>query len=144
MAPFYGWSSTASRLQSHFEEVIYFLPLTTVCFLPLTIWQFSLKSKILSLNWTIYLSYQLVGIQFPNMICDNFIMSSSLIFISKKAVFTIIGVFRTLSNIYKVVFCENIQRPNAVTYLRKTVHLRYLTGFWICLRPSNIGRRCAT
>ena len=26
MAPFYGWDSTASRLQSHYEEVFYFLP----------------------------------------------------------------------------------------------------------------------
>ena len=25
MAPFYGWGSTASRLQSHFEEADYFL-----------------------------------------------------------------------------------------------------------------------
>ena len=25
MAPFYGWGSTASRLQSHFEEAVYFL-----------------------------------------------------------------------------------------------------------------------
>ena len=24
MAPFYGWGSTASRLQSHFEEAVYF------------------------------------------------------------------------------------------------------------------------
>ena len=28
MAPFYGWGSTGSRLQSHFEEAVYFLPLT--------------------------------------------------------------------------------------------------------------------
>ena len=27
MAPFYGWSSTASRLQSHFKEAAYFLAL---------------------------------------------------------------------------------------------------------------------
>ena len=27
MAPFYGWGSTVSRLQSPFEEVVYFLPL---------------------------------------------------------------------------------------------------------------------
>ena len=27
MAPFYGWGSTFSRLQSHYEEIIYFLPL---------------------------------------------------------------------------------------------------------------------
>ena len=26
MAPFYGWDSTASRLQSHYEEALYFLP----------------------------------------------------------------------------------------------------------------------
>ena len=24
--PFYGWGSTLSRLQSHFEETVYFLP----------------------------------------------------------------------------------------------------------------------
>ena len=29
MAPFYGWGSTASRLQSHFKEVVYFLPLSS-------------------------------------------------------------------------------------------------------------------
>ena len=26
MAPFYGWGSTGSRLQSHEEEAVYFLP----------------------------------------------------------------------------------------------------------------------
>ena len=24
--PFYGWDSTASRLQKHYEEALYFLP----------------------------------------------------------------------------------------------------------------------
>ena len=28
MAPFYGWGSTILRLQSHFEETVYFLPLS--------------------------------------------------------------------------------------------------------------------
>ena len=27
IAPFYGWGSTVSKLQSHFKERIYFLPL---------------------------------------------------------------------------------------------------------------------
>ena len=27
MAPFYGWGSTASKVQSHYKEVVYFLPL---------------------------------------------------------------------------------------------------------------------
>ena len=29
MAPFCGWHSTASRLESHFEEGVYFLPLSS-------------------------------------------------------------------------------------------------------------------
>ena len=33
MDPFYGWDSTASRLQSHFREAIYFLPLSSQKFL---------------------------------------------------------------------------------------------------------------
>ena len=28
MAPFYGWGATVSRLQSHYEERVYFLPLS--------------------------------------------------------------------------------------------------------------------
>ena len=28
MVPYYGWDSTASRLQSHCEEALYFLPLS--------------------------------------------------------------------------------------------------------------------
>ena len=36
-APFYGWGSTASRLQSHYEEVVYFLPLSSQKYLVL-IW----------------------------------------------------------------------------------------------------------
>ena len=28
MAPFYGWGSTVSRLQSHYEETVYFLPIS--------------------------------------------------------------------------------------------------------------------
>ena len=27
IVPFYGWGSTVSRLQSHYEETVYFLPL---------------------------------------------------------------------------------------------------------------------
>ena len=34
MAPFYGWGSTASRLD-HFEEAVYFLPLSSQKFLAL-------------------------------------------------------------------------------------------------------------
>ena len=35
MAPFYGWGSTASRLQSHYKEAVYFLPLSFQIFLVL-------------------------------------------------------------------------------------------------------------
>ena len=35
MAPFYGWGSTASRLQGHYEETVYFLPLCCLTFLVL-------------------------------------------------------------------------------------------------------------
>ena len=35
MAPFYGWSSTASS-QHHFKEAVYFLPLSSQKFLKLT------------------------------------------------------------------------------------------------------------
>ena len=30
MTPFYGWGSTALRLQSHYKEAVYFLPLTII------------------------------------------------------------------------------------------------------------------
>ena len=33
MAPFYGWGSTASRLEPHFEEAVYFLSLSFQKFL---------------------------------------------------------------------------------------------------------------
>ena len=33
--PFYGWSSTASSLQSHYEEAVYFLQLSSQKFLVL-------------------------------------------------------------------------------------------------------------
>ena len=36
MAPFYGWGSTGWWLQSHYEEVVYFLPLNSQIFLVLT------------------------------------------------------------------------------------------------------------
>ena len=35
MAPFYGWCSTASRLQSHYKEAVYFIPLSSEEFLVL-------------------------------------------------------------------------------------------------------------
>ena len=35
MAPFYGWGSAASRLQSHYREVVYFLPQSSQKFLVL-------------------------------------------------------------------------------------------------------------
>ena len=33
LLPFYGWRSTVSRLQSHYEETVYFLPLSLQEFL---------------------------------------------------------------------------------------------------------------
>ena len=41
MAPFYGWASTASRLQSHYDEAVYFLPLSSHKFLVVLIWSTS-------------------------------------------------------------------------------------------------------
>ena len=35
MVPFYGWASTASRLQSQYEETVYFLPISSQKFLVL-------------------------------------------------------------------------------------------------------------
>ena len=35
MAPFYGWGSTASKLQSHYEEAVYLIPLSSQKFLVL-------------------------------------------------------------------------------------------------------------
>ena len=35
MPPFYGWGSTVSRLQSHYGEAVYFLPLSSQIFLVL-------------------------------------------------------------------------------------------------------------
>ena len=35
MAPFSGWGSTALRLPNHFEEAVYFLPLSSQIFLVL-------------------------------------------------------------------------------------------------------------
>ena len=37
MAPFCGWGSTASRLQSHYEGAVYFLPLSSQK-VPVHIW----------------------------------------------------------------------------------------------------------
>ena len=36
MAPFYGWGLNCSCVQSHYEEVVYFLPLSSQIFLVLT------------------------------------------------------------------------------------------------------------
>ena len=38
MAPFYGWGSTASRLQNNFGEVVYFLPQSSQKVLVLIWW----------------------------------------------------------------------------------------------------------
>ena len=38
-------------------------------------------------------------------------------------------LFRTLSNISDGAFCENCQRLKSVNYFRKTLHLKYSTGF---------------
>ena len=48
MAPFYGWGSTVSRLQSHYEETVYFVPLSPREFLALS---FDRLRKDESLNW---------------------------------------------------------------------------------------------
>ena len=46
MAHFYGWGSTASRLQSHFEEAVCFLPLSCQKFQNITSETFFLKNHI--------------------------------------------------------------------------------------------------
>ena len=38
MAPYYTWGSAASRLQSHYEEAVYFLPLSSQKFMVLIWW----------------------------------------------------------------------------------------------------------
>ena len=45
MAPFYGWGLTNSSLHSHYEEIVYFLPLSSQEFLVL-IWSISEGWKI--------------------------------------------------------------------------------------------------
>ena len=35
MDPFYGWGSNVSRLQNHYEETVYFLPISSQQFLVL-------------------------------------------------------------------------------------------------------------
>ena len=44
MAFFHGWASTASRLQNHYEETVYFLPLSPQKFLVL-VWSTSEEWK---------------------------------------------------------------------------------------------------
>ena len=44
MIPFYGWGSSASRLKSHYEQTVYFLPLSAQTFLVL-IWSTSEEWK---------------------------------------------------------------------------------------------------
>ena len=44
IAPFYGWGSTASMLQSHQEEIVYFLPISPQKFLVL-LWSTSERWK---------------------------------------------------------------------------------------------------
>ena len=43
------------------------------------------------------------------------------------------GVFRTLSNVQDGAFREVNWQIKVVNYFRKTLHLRYLTGFWMHL-----------
>ena len=50
MAPFNGWGSTASRLQSHYEEAVYFLPQISLKF-PVLVWSTS-EDKRLSRSWS--------------------------------------------------------------------------------------------
>ena len=57
MAPFYGWGSTASRLQSHYKKTVYFLPLRLKKFLIL-IW----LSHPVVLNKNIFLFLKLTAI----------------------------------------------------------------------------------
>ena len=44
MVPFHGWGSIASRMQSHYEETVYFLPLSPNKFMIL-IWSTSERWK---------------------------------------------------------------------------------------------------
>ena len=68
MALFYGWDSTVSGLQSHYEETFYFLPVSPEEFLVLILWKW--MDERLSLLWShpvIWnLRYPGFGIQHPN------------------------------------------------------------------------------
>ena len=50
IAPFYGWGSTVSRLQSHYKEAVYFLPVSSQTLLVL-IWSTS-EGYRLSRPWS--------------------------------------------------------------------------------------------
>ena len=52
MTPFYGWGSTVSRLQSHYEETVYFLPFSSQEILVLN-WLTSEKDEKLSWPWSL-------------------------------------------------------------------------------------------
>ena len=57
-------------------------------------------------------------------------MGSNLAALLKKVFAAdVIGLFRTLSNTWNYTFCENSEGLLSVIYIRKTFHLRCLTGF---------------
>ena len=59
MAPFYRWGSTASRLQSHYEEEIYFSSLNSI----------NLKTKSLnSINFSVNDIAKIVSYLNPNKV----------------------------------------------------------------------------
>ena len=65
-APFYGWGSAASRLQSHFKEIVYSLLLSSHKFLVL-IWSTSEDERLISqpwINWNV-LSSRSIGNRVP-------------------------------------------------------------------------------
>ena len=94
MAPFYGWGSTASRLQSHYEKAAYFLPLSFRKFL-LTIWMTSERWKAEStLEPPSGFEHRTpwLGIQLLNHICWCFTFYFGFGFTSRISVAQIIRV----------------------------------------------------
>ena len=73
MGPFYGWGSTASRLQSHNEEAVYFLLLSSQVLFWLTsdIWK---AESTLGVNAKIakYVCFIVFCIEFTKMGVYNF------------------------------------------------------------------------
>ena len=129
MPPFYGWSSTVSRLQSHYEETVYFLPASSQALL-LHLIDFGETKSWVDLGTTRWFSIWYVIwyiISWVSYACRGVIIVSAFAILYNLPYIIIVGTRSQRENLSK----EELKRSLLVLKTYLLSYLIYQSFWWL-------------